>query len=94
MPSVSVAMSAAGSSPGEWAIALASDDVRDAALALAIPRACRERSRTVLAVGLGAQVAMTLGVAFGVLPAAVVPVGSVFVVVVAGALVRDVTSAG
>ena len=38
---VSVAMSAAGAAPGEWAVALASDDVRDAALALTVPRACR-----------------------------------------------------
>ena len=34
---VAVAMTAAGSTPGEWAVALASDDVRDAASALTIP---------------------------------------------------------
>ena len=42
---VAVAMGAAGSTPGEWAVALASDDVRDAAMALAIPHATRARVR-------------------------------------------------
>jgi cation transport ATPase len=89
---VSVAMGAAGGGPGEWAIALASDDVRDAALALAIPRACRERCRTALAIGGGAQAAATLAVVFGVLPAAAIPLAGAAAVVVVAAVVRDVSS--
>ena len=42
---VAVALGAAGSTPGEWAVALASDDVRDAATALAIAHQARERAR-------------------------------------------------
>ena len=52
---VSVAMTAAGAAPGEWGVALASDDVRDAALALTVPRACRERAKVAVLVGAAAQ---------------------------------------
>ena len=45
---VAIAMGAAGSTPGEWAVALASDDVRDAAMALAIPHATRARVRVAI----------------------------------------------
>ena len=49
---VAVAMGAAGSTPGEWAVALAADDVRDAAMALALPRAARDRARVAVALGI------------------------------------------
>jgi cation transport ATPase len=71
---VSIAMEAAGAAPGEWGVALASDDVRDAALALTVPRDCRERSRKALLAGGLAQALGALGVAFGIAPAAAVPV--------------------
>jgi hypothetical protein len=48
---VSVALGAAGAAVGEWAVALASEDVRDAALALTIPQVTRERARIAAAIG-------------------------------------------
>lgn len=71
---VSIAMDSAGAAPGEWGVALASDDVRDAALSLTIPRSCRDRARTAVVVGLLVQGLGALGIAFGIVPPAVVPV--------------------
>jgi P-type E1-E2 ATPase len=48
---VSVAMGAAGAGVGEWSVVLASEDVRDAALALTIPQRARERARVAVAMG-------------------------------------------
>jgi len=71
---VSVAMGAAGSTPGEWSVVVASDDVRDAALALAIPHAARDRARIAIAlVAIPGTVAL-LAIGFGVAPLAVAPI--------------------
>ncbi|OJY16947.1 MAG: hypothetical protein BGO98_12275 [Myxococcales bacterium 68-20] len=88
---VSVAMEAAGSAPGEWGVALASDDVRDAALSLTIPRACRDRARMAMVVGGLAQALGALGIAFGVVPPAVVPVLGVLAAAAVVAVVREPT---
>jgi P-type E1-E2 ATPase len=53
---------------GEWGVWLASDDVRDAALALSIAHGARDRSRIVLAAGLAPGAVALLAVAFGVGP--------------------------
>jgi P-type E1-E2 ATPase len=73
---VAVAVNAAGATPGEWAIALASDDVRDAARALSIPRAAR--SQVWVAIGLGAApgVVALLMIGFGIAPLAVAPLAT------------------
>jgi cation transport ATPase len=73
---VAVAMGAAGSTPGEWAVALASDDVRDAAIALAIPHAARARVRVAIALGATPGLMALLAVFFGVAPLAVAPLGA------------------
>ncbi|MDB4940784.1 MAG: Lead, cadmium, zinc and mercury transporting ATPase, partial [Labilithrix sp.] len=89
---VSVAMSAAGAAPGEWSAALASDDVRDAALALTVPRACRERAKTAALIAGGAHALSLLGVAFGVAPPALVPIVAGFAAAAALTVVRDPTT--
>jgi cation transport ATPase len=86
---VSVAMAAAGSAPGEWSVPLASDDIRDAALALTIPRACRDRARTALVVGLVAQTIGALGIAFGIVAPAALPVLGFLGAALIVAIVRD-----
>jgi cation transport ATPase len=73
---VAVAMSAAGSTPGEWAVALASDDVRDAAMALAIPHAARDRARAAIALGATPGVIALLAIGFGIAPLAVAPLAA------------------
>jgi len=72
---VAVAMGAAGSTPGEWGVALASDDVRDAARAIAIPHATRARIRASIALGATPAIVALLAVAFGVAPLAIAPLG-------------------
>jgi len=89
---VSVAMTAAGSAPGEWAVTLASDDVRDAALALTVPRACRERARTALVVGAAGQGLSLIAVAFGAAPPLLVPVVGALAAVFALSVAREPTS--
>jgi cation transport ATPase len=73
---VAIAMGAAGSTPGEWAVALASDDVRDAASALAIPHATRHRVRVAIALGATPGLVALLAVGFGVAPLAIAPVAA------------------
>ena len=73
---VAVAMSAAGSTPGEWAVALASDDVRDAAMALALPHAARDRARAAIALGATPGVIALLAIGFGIAPLAVAPLAA------------------
>ena len=73
---VAVAMSAAGSTPGEWAVALASDDVRDAASALAIPHIARDRARAAIALGATPGLVALLAVGFGIAPLAVAPLAA------------------
>jgi cation transport ATPase len=70
---VSIAMGAAGSTPGEWAVALASDDVRDAARAVTIPHQTRERVRASIALGAAPGIVALLAIGFGVAPLAVAP---------------------
>jgi P-type E1-E2 ATPase len=89
---VSVAMTAAGAAPGEWAVALASDDVRDAALALTVPRACRERAKTATLIGAVTQGVSLLGIAFGVAPPALAPIAAVLAAGIALAVVREPTT--
>jgi P-type Cu+ transporter len=73
---VAVALRAAGSTPGDFGVCLASDDVRDGALALALA----QRTRTEARVGLGLSVVPALIgagiVAFGILPPAYAPIAS------------------
>jgi cation transport ATPase len=61
---VAVAMGTGGSIAAEWSVVLATDDVRDAALALAIPHAARDRARA--AIGLGATPGLLALLALGV----------------------------
>ena len=89
---VSVAMTAAGAAPGEWGVALASDDVRDAALALTVPRACRERAKTATLVAAAAQGISLLGIAFGAAPPALAPIAAVLAAAFALAVVREPTT--
>lgn len=73
---VAIALSSAGSASGDFEVALASDDVRDAALALALARRTRIEAR----VGFGlAAIPAVIGVAIvalGILPPAFVPIAS------------------
>lgn len=70
---VAVALGAAGSNPGEWGVALASDDVRDAARSLAIARQTRDRTRVAMVLGLAPGLAAAGGVALGILPLPLAP---------------------
>jgi cation transport ATPase len=69
---VAVAMTASRGA-NEWAVSLASDDVRDAALALSLPHGARERARAALALGLAPGVVALLAVASGVAPVVLGP---------------------
>jgi Cu+-exporting ATPase len=73
---VAVAMGAAGSTPGEWAVALAGDDVRDAAEALALPRATRARVWITVALAATPCLAALLTIGFGIAPLAVAPIAT------------------
>lgn len=86
---VSIAMEAAGAAPGEWAVALASDDVRDAALALTVPRATRDRSKTACLVGGLTQAAGVLAVGFGIAPPVILPIVGVAVTAVVLSICRE-----
>jgi hypothetical protein len=73
---VSVAMGAplgARAGHGDWDVGLASDDVRDAAMALAIAHAARDRSRVALVSGVAPGCVAFLAIAFGVGPLFVAP---------------------
>jgi Cu+-exporting ATPase len=91
---VAIALGAAGSSPGEWTASLASEDVRDAALALALARRVHERSRMAMIAGLVPAGAGLLAIAFALTPlwvaAAAAFVGSILAerVAAAGALAQ------
>ncbi|MGH7270410.1 MAG: hypothetical protein ACREJ3_08260, partial [Polyangiaceae bacterium] len=73
---VAIAMGAAGSTPGEWAVAMASDDIRDAALALSIPHATRSSVRVAVALGAAPGIVALLAVAFGGAPLVSAPLGA------------------
>jgi Cu+-exporting ATPase len=70
---IAVAMPSHGGTPGDWAVSLASDDVRHAALAISLARRTKYDSRTGLVLALAPGVAFALAVAFGVLPAVYAP---------------------
>jgi cation transport ATPase len=71
---VSVALGAAGSTPGEWTVSLASDDVRDAARALSLAHEARDHARVAMVLGLSPGIIAALAVASGLLPLGVAPV--------------------
>ncbi|APR83135.1 Lead, cadmium, zinc and mercury transporting ATPase [Minicystis rosea] len=73
---VAVALRAAGSTPGDFAVTLASDDVRDGALALALANRTRLEARTALAIAVVPALIGTAVVAFGLLPPAYAPLAS------------------
>lgn len=80
---ISIALGAAGTASREYDVALASDDLRDAALALALARRSRIEARVTFGL---ASLPPVLGVgvvALGVLPAAFVPIASLLGGVVA-----------
>lgn len=70
---VAVALEAAGSPMGEWAVMLAGDDVRDAARAVVGAKRARNQARTALVIGLAPGIAAALAIAFGLLPPAYSP---------------------
>ncbi|MCU0685178.1 MAG: HAD family hydrolase [Polyangiaceae bacterium] len=70
---VSVALQSAGSPSNEWSVATASDDVRDAALALAIAHRTLGEARLALVLAVAPGVVGALTVAFGLLPAVFAP---------------------
>ena len=73
---VSVALGAAGSVPGDFAVVLASDDVRDAALSLALAHRTRLEARVGLALSLAPALVGAAVIAVGVLPPAYAPLAS------------------
>ena len=86
---VAVAMGAAGATPGEWAVSLAGDDVRDAAFALAIPHAARDRARMAIVLGAGPGLVAFLAIGFGVAPLALAPVAAFIGAVAAAVHARE-----
>ncbi len=86
---VAVAMSAAGQTPGEWGVALASDDVRDAAQALTVPHVTRERVRTALIIGFIPGAVALLAISFGILPLAVAPLSALIGAIAALTYTRE-----
>jgi Cu+-exporting ATPase len=91
---VAVAMGAAGSTPGEWAIALASDDVRDAADALAIPHAARRRVWTAIGLGAAPGLVALLAIGLGIAPLAVEPLAVLLGAVAAAVHARESAAPG
>lgn len=73
---VSVALGAAGAPASEWAIALASEDVRDAALAIALAKRSRAEARAGFALAAVPPLVGAAIVGVGILPPAFVPLAS------------------
>jgi P-type Cu+ transporter len=86
---VAVAMGAAGATPGEWAVALASQDVSHAADALIIPRIAIGYAKVASVLALAPGVFALLAIAFGVAPLAVGPVATLSGVLAAGVYLRS-----
>jgi Cu+-exporting ATPase len=86
---VAVAMNAAGATPGEWAVALASDDVSHAADALVIPRAASAQAKIASALALAPAIFALLAIAFGVAPLALGPVATLIGALVAVLYLRS-----
>ena len=62
--------------PGDFAVTLASDDVRDAALALALARRVRTEARAGVAIAAVPALFGAVAIAFGLLPPAYAPIAS------------------
>jgi P-type E1-E2 ATPase len=73
---VAVAMLAQGGASGEWGVMLASDDVRDGALAISLARRTKHEARTGLIMALAPGIALALAVVFGLLPPAYAPLAA------------------
>jgi P-type Cu+ transporter len=73
---VAVALGAAGSTSAEWAVQLASEDVRDAAYALRIAHDCRRETRLDLVLLLGPALALSALALLGLAPVAAAPLGT------------------
>jgi cation transport ATPase len=73
---VSVALSTAGSSVADWGVQLASDDVRDAALGIRLAHSCRREAWLGLTLTLVPGIGAALAVAFGLVPPALAPIGT------------------
>ncbi len=73
---VAIAMPNQGAASGEWGVMLASDDVRDGALAISLARRTRNEARTGLIMAMAPGVALALAVVFGLLPAAYAPLAA------------------
>ena len=67
---------AAGSTPGDFAVALASDDVRDAALSLALAHRTRTEAKVAVALAVVPALFGSVAAAFGILPPAYAPIAS------------------
>jgi Cu+-exporting ATPase len=86
---VAVAMSAAGATPGEWAVALASDDIAHAADALVFPRRARSEARIVSALALAPGIVALLALMFGAAPLVLAPLASMLGALAAALYVRS-----
>ncbi|HVJ16559.1 MAG TPA: HAD family hydrolase [Polyangiaceae bacterium] len=73
---VAVALGAAGSTSAEWAVQLASDDVRDAAYAMRIANDCRRETRIDLVLVLGPALSLSALALLGLAPVAAAPLGT------------------
>ncbi|WP_438007246.1 HAD-IC family P-type ATPase [Sorangium sp. So ce321] len=73
---VSVALGAAGSAPADFAVVLASDDVRDAALSLALAHRTRIEARVGLALSVAPALVGAAVISAFVLPPAYAPIAS------------------
>jgi cation transport ATPase len=89
---VAVAMGAGGSIAGEWAVVLANDDVREAALALAIPHGARDRARIAIALGATPGLLALLAIGVGIAPSVVAALSVFFGAVSAAAHAREAAS--
>lgn len=89
---VAVALEAAGTTLGEWAVRLAGDDVRDAARAVVSARRARGHARTALVISLAPGIAAALVIAFGLLPPSYAPLAVLLGSVAAHLHVRAVHS--
>lgn len=73
---VSIALGAAGSVPGDFSVVLASDDVRDAALSLALAHRMRLEARVGLALSVAPALVGAAVITVGLLPPAYAPIAS------------------
>jgi Cu+-exporting ATPase len=89
---VAVAMGTGGTIAAEWSVVLANDDVRDAALALAIPHGARERARIAIALGATPALVALLAIGVGVAPPVVGALSVFLSAVSAAAYAREAAS--